>query len=121
MAPSGLRNWSLTFTYLLLSSLAVYYMHVIPQKEFGVSEYMETVIKTGRFPNGVALRRQHTGIAAVDLGLSYFMTAFIYGSSGWDPAFQLQQLYFLSSFFAVISLWEVEACRSRSGRTMGSL
>ncbi len=121
MAPSSLRTWSMTFTYVTLAALALYGMRIMPQAEFGIDKYMETVTKAGVFPNGVPLRQKYTAIPAVDFGLSFLVAAFIDGASGWDSAFQLQQIYFLFSFFAVISIWEVEACRTRSGLAMGSL
>ena len=121
MASSPVRTWSLITFYLTLTCLGIYGMRVMPVTQLGIDKYMDNVVITGKFPNGVPLRNRYTGISAVDAGLTYFMVAFLDGSSGWDKDFKFQQSYFLISFYGILSIYEVEASRSRSGLALGRL
>ncbi|RYC61703.1 hypothetical protein CHU98_g4500, partial [Xylaria longipes] len=65
------------------------------------------------YPNGMPMRTRYTGIEAIDNGLLFLVAAFVAGPLAWDEGVRLHQLHFLVQFFAVIAVWNVEACRAR--------
>ncbi|KAI0438141.1 hypothetical protein F4803DRAFT_536052 [Xylaria telfairii] len=65
------------------------------------------------YPNGMPMRTHYTGIEAIDNGLLFLVAAFVAGPLAWDEGVRLHQLHFLVQFFAVIAVWNVEACRAR--------
>jgi hypothetical protein len=67
------------------------------------------------------MRRYYTGVAAIDALLSVLVTAFIAGPAGWNRGIQVQQAYFLISFFPVIATWSIESVRKRTGWALISL
>ncbi|KAI0152893.1 hypothetical protein GGR57DRAFT_161649 [Xylariaceae sp. FL1272] len=76
-------------------------------------------IENGKYHNGVPLREVYTGIEALDL-FRYLVAAFIAGPLAWDEGVRVQQLHFLVQFFAVVCLWNIEACRSRNAKRIFS-
>jgi hypothetical protein len=83
-----------------------------------IGERMEAVVTSSIFSdNGFQLQESYTGIAPLDAGLRVLVSAFLPGVAGWDKGFQIQQFYFLVSFFAIISIWSVEAGRGGRGRS----
>jgi hypothetical protein len=83
---------------------------------------MEAVVNSLQFAdNKHRLRTDYTGIASVDFGLRYLVAAFLPGAAGWDRGFQIQQIYFLVSFFSIVALWSVEAGRRRNAWAWTSL
>jgi hypothetical protein len=73
------------------------------------------------YPTGTAMRTRYTGIEVVDSGLLFLVAAFAAGPLGWDEGVRVQQLHFLVQFFAVIAVWNVEACRDRNSWKLISL
>jgi hypothetical protein len=120
-ASFSTRNWSMTIFYIILIAAATYLMRIYSNTHLSVGDYMENTVSKGAFPNGIPLSSKFTGIQGLDFAMGFLIVAFIDGSAGWDPAIQLQQIHFLFSYFAVISIMEIEACRRRSGWTIGSL
>ncbi|KIX06405.1 uncharacterized protein Z518_04381 [Rhinocladiella mackenziei CBS 650.93] len=107
-------GWLIAGIFLLLSLLATYLLRVMPITS-GVSEKMEYIAKTARFPEqGIPLRTTYTRIPPLDKGLSFLVAAFLHGAAGWDRGFYVLQVYFLISFFPVIAIWTVESCRRRN-------
>lgn len=113
------RGWPGYFAALFFASLSILaaYGMRFGQAASAVSEPMEAVANSLTFPdNKVRLREKYTGIAPLDYGLRFLVAAFLPGVAGWDKGFQLQQIYFLFSFFPIISTWSVEA--GRKGNTL---
>lgn len=113
--PRGPTGVLFTLLFLFLSLLATYSMRLsLPVT--AVSLPLETAVRTLRFPStNFPLRERYTGILPLDFGLRFLVTAFLPGVGGWDPKFQIQQLYFLLSFWPVIAIWSIEAGR-RGGK-----
>ncbi|KAI8625687.1 hypothetical protein F5Y19DRAFT_466897 [Xylariaceae sp. FL1651] len=70
-------------------------------------------LEVGKYVNGQPIRTRYTGVAALDF-IYFLVPAFIAGPLGWDEGVRVQQLHFLVQFFAVVSVWNVEACRGRN-------
>lgn len=85
-----------------------------------VGDPLEAVVTSRKFSNGFPLRESFTAFAPLDIGISYLVAAFLPGVAGWDEAFRLQQIYFLISFFPIISIWSVEAGRKRNFKAVTS-
>ena len=118
------RGWTGRFValfFLLLPLLAVKEMR-LSKSASAVSEAVEVVVNSLKFPdNNYRLRENYTGIAPLDSGLRFLVVAFLPGVAGWDKGFQIQQIYFLFSFFPIISIWSIEAGRKRSSLALTSL
>ncbi|KAI3326278.1 hypothetical protein HD806DRAFT_532925 [Xylariaceae sp. AK1471] len=80
-------------------------------KDLPVNFVQQVEAKT--YANGLPVRTHYTGITAID-SIYFLVIAFIAGPLGWDEGVRLQQLHFLVQFFAVIAVWNVEACRARN-------
>jgi hypothetical protein len=91
----------------------LYVLRVVPALE-KMPVNFDRIVASGVFENGLPLKRTYTGIALLDFGLSFFVTAFMAGPAGWDDGVRLQQIHFILSFFAVVSIWTVESFRTRN-------
>ena len=109
---------------VLLSLLATWEIRVVPEK-VGLSEAMQAIQSSGGFfettGNQVPLRSRYTGIEAIDVGLGFLVSAFLPAAAGWDRGHQLFQGYFLASFYAIVSVWSVEAGRVKNKGALISL
>lgn len=117
------RGWPGRFAalfFLGLSALAVKEMR-LSTAAAATADPIQAVVNTRKFANGLPLRESFTAFAPLDIGISYLVAAFLPGVAGWDQAFRLQQIYFLFSFFPIISIWSVEAGRKRNFRALTSL
>jgi len=118
------RGWPGRFAalyFLSLSILAAKDMR-LSEVALAVSEPMEAVVNSLTFPdNKYRLQEYYTGIAPLDFGLRFLVAAFLPGVAGWDKGFQIQQIYFLVSFFSIIAIWSVEAGRKRNALALTSL
>lgn len=114
------RGWPGRFAVLFfisLSALAVKEMR-LSDAAAAVNDHMPAVVGSRIFPDKKHhLREHYTGIASLDYGLQFLVAAFLPGAAGWDKGFQIQQIYFLVSFFAIIVTLSVEA--GRKGNTRG--
>ncbi|KAI0096075.1 hypothetical protein GGR51DRAFT_544416 [Nemania sp. FL0031] len=103
--------------YVLIFAVASVYAGWLMRVETGIKgipvNFVEQV-EARVYPNGTPMRTRYTGIEAVDSGLLFLVAAFIAGPLGWDEGVRVQQLHFLVQFFAVIAVWNVEACRGRN-------
>lgn len=73
------------------------------------------------YANGMPMRTRYTGVEAVDSGLLFLVAAFAAGPLAWDEGVRVHQLHFLVQFFAVIAVWNIEACRARNSWKLISL
>jgi hypothetical protein len=112
-----LRGWPGRFAaifFLSLSILAAKEMR-LSEAASAISEPNEAVVNSLAFPdNKYRLQKTYVGIAPLDFGLRFLVVAFLPGVAGWDRGFQIQQMYFLVSFFPIIAIWSVEAGRKRN-------
>ena len=69
------------------------------------------VFEKKQLTDGSPLRTWYTGITPLDAFLSMLVAAFMPAVAGWEPEIRLQQIYFLTQWFAVCSVWTVEAHR----------
>ncbi len=112
-------------SYTALSLVAVYAIRIAAVQS-GVAEKMELIRTAGVFSeypldrrapfaeHPMPLRTTYTGIAPLDQGFTFLVSAFMNGVAGWDEAFFVFTIYFLVSFFAIITIWSLEACRERN-------
>ncbi|ETI28353.1 hypothetical protein G647_00802 [Cladophialophora carrionii CBS 160.54] len=120
-APPARRNGTgilFALIFAILSVCAVYALR-IASVQSGIADKMERITTTHRFlEHPLSLRTTYTGIAPVDQGLTFLVTAFMNAASGWDAGFFVFLGYFLVSFFAILTVWAVESCRERNGRAL---
>lgn len=110
------RGWPRRFGGLFFASLSI-----LAAKEMWVGEAasqvskpLEDIFNSRFFPDTkYALRDRYTG-TPLDMVLSYLVAVFLPGTAGWDKGSQIQQIYFLISFFSIIGTWSVEAGRRRN-------
>ncbi|OAL40095.1 hypothetical protein AYO20_00513 [Fonsecaea nubica] len=101
--------------FVALSLLAVYMLRVASIMS-GVADKMEYITTNSQFTeHSMELRTTYTGIAPLDKGLSFLVAAFMNGAAGWDRGFLVFMMYFLFSFFPIVSIWAIESCRERNG------
>jgi hypothetical protein len=81
----------------------------------------QAVIETARLEDGTPLKTRYTGIPVVDSVLLLLVAAFSAGALGLDDGVRLQQIHFLVSFFSVVCIFNVEACRKRNAKSAISL
>lgn len=108
-------NFLFVVSFILLSAAGLYCMRINTALE-RVPVNFDQIVETGRFENGTPLKRTYTGIEKLDFVLSFLVTAFLAGPAGWDDGVRLQQIHFLVSFFSVVCIFNVEACRTRNRR-----
>lgn len=118
------RGWfgpTAVVCFVALSTLAMNEMRIRPHFS-SFPEKFEAVVNSLRYPDhaGVSIRGQYTGVASIDHGLQFLVAAFLPGAAGFKDEFQILQVYFLFSFFALISLYSVEAGRRGNKRTLTS-
>ena len=117
----GLPGFLAALFFLTLSVLALKEMRLSTTAS-AVSAPLEGVVNSLTFSHTkYRLREKYTGIEPLDLGLRYLVAAFLPGVAGWDKGFQIQQIYFLVSFFPIIAIMSVEAGRKRSDGSWTSL
>jgi hypothetical protein len=108
--------------YSVLSAIGVYFLRIDSASSI-VPDAMQAVKEAGHwrgFGHDVPVRSHYTGIWWLDFGLTFLVVAFMPGAGALDTGFWIQQLYFLVSFFAVISIWTVEACRDGNRKRITS-
>lgn len=122
--------FALVFT--VLSLVAVYALRIAAVQS-GVSEKLELITTTKVFSENplsrhgplaehpMPLRTTYTGIAPLDKGLSFLVAAFMNGAAGWRDSFFVFMIYFLVSFFAIITIWAIESCRERNNGALTRL
>lgn len=106
-------NAALIAAFLALSAAGAWSMRIniaINKVPVGFKD----VIASGVLPNGTPVKKRFTGIAPLDGILSFLVTAFIYGPTGWNEQFFWQQLHFLVQITPMIAVFNVEACRERN-------
>lgn len=111
--------------FLALSGAAAYYMR-FGEASQAAGKYFEAVMEPGdyKWPEAeIILRRQYTGISALDFGLSFLVSAFFPGvrGAGMNASFEQQQPYFLMAFGPILAVMSVEAGRTRNYLTVMSL
>jgi len=72
------------------------------------------VAQAGVHPNGTPVKKDYTGLALIDEGLSFLVTVFLSGPAGWNETFYWQQFHFLIQITGLIAIMNVEACRERN-------
>lgn len=115
--PTSSRGWISAFAtifFISLSVLAVKEMH-LSKPAVAVREPIQAIISSLYFPDqGTSLRETYTGIPYLDLVFRNIVAAFLPGVAGWDSSFQIQQIYFLFSFFPVVTIMAIEAGRKNA-------
>ncbi|KAI0868939.1 hypothetical protein GGS24DRAFT_494166 [Hypoxylon argillaceum] len=103
--------------YVLIFAVASVYAGWLMRIETGIKgipvNFVEQV-EARTYPNGMPMRTHYTGIEVIDSSLLFLVAAFLAGPLAWDEGVRVQQLHFLVQFFAVIAVWNVEACRTRN-------
>lgn len=113
-AKAAARPYNALYVLLFAaaSALAAWLMRI----ETGIKgipvDFVEQV-EARVYPNGEPMRTRYTGIELLDSALLFLVAAFAAGPLNWDEGVRLHQLHFLVQFFAVIAVWNVEACRAR--------
>lgn len=118
------RRWLVNTAYItfsVLSAIALYEMRIKPGS-YGFDTRFEAIVKARAFseaPN-LIIRENYTGISSIDYGLSFLVAAFLPGVAGFSREFQVQQIYFLFSFFPLITIYNIEAGRNSLKGTLAS-
>lgn len=100
--------------FFISSVLAVYALHIV-SAQTGISDKMDKIIATHRYSEHILpLRTTYTGLTPIDGLLSFLVAAFMNAVSGWDPGFWVFLIYFLISYFSIVTAWAVESCRERN-------
>ncbi|KAL7623235.1 hypothetical protein AAE478_006916 [Parahypoxylon ruwenzoriense] len=73
-----------------------------------------SAVEDARFADGTPLETWYTGLAALDGAAKFLVAAFLAGPARWDAGVHAQQSHFLVNWFAVLCVWNVEACRRRN-------
>lgn len=102
--------------YAILACIGLYYIRIDSSNTI-VPIALQSISTSGtwkEYGHDLPVRLQYTGIKWLDFGLAFVVTAFLPGAGSLDAGFWIQQLYFLINFFAVVSLWTIEASRRRN-------
>ena len=114
----GWKGYVATGFFITMSLIALKEMR-LSDVAMSVSKPMEDVTTTLKFPDhDQTLRTKYTGIASVDYGLGFLVAAFLPGASGWNLNAFVQQIYFLASFFPIISISSIEAGRKGNASSL---
>jgi hypothetical protein len=106
-------NLVVALVFALFAAAGTWFMRVQTAIE-GIPVDFVVPVETGFFENGTPLRKTYIGVEAFDIAMSYLVAAFLSGPAGWDEGIRLQQIHFLVNFFAIVCIWNVEACRKRN-------
>ncbi|KAH4127099.1 hypothetical protein HBH68_065640 [Parastagonospora nodorum] len=114
-SPAGARpcNTLLLITFALLSAAGAWFMRVSLILYDAPKDFLE-VVQAGVYPNGTPIKKDYTGLAPLDEGLSFLVAAFLPGAAGWNETFYWQQFHFLIQITGLIAIMNVEACRERN-------
>ncbi|TVY36536.1 FAD-dependent monooxygenase [Lachnellula subtilissima] len=114
-APRGSKKWYLIGFYLLVAGL-VHYGMWIWSAHYGLGDHLGTIVTTGKFSYdpSFSLKRNYTGIKSLDNYLVFLAAAYMPGLKGWDQNFGTLQMYFLGMLVQPITVWSVEAYRTRN-------
>lgn len=118
----GTKEWAFIGFYLLVAAL-VYYGMWVRSAHYGLSDHLESILKTGRFTDDPSfpLKRKYVGIRVIDDYLVFLAAVYMPGLRNWDPNFGMLQMYFLGMLVQPITVWSVEAYRNRNMLTPVSL
>ncbi|KAF8151870.1 hypothetical protein K438DRAFT_1623671 [Mycena galopus ATCC 62051] len=106
----------LSLIFATLSFSGLWFMRIEPALN-DVPIRFQAVVETARLEDGTPLKTRYTGIPVVDSVLLWLVAAFSAGALGLDDGVRLQQIHFLVSFFSVVCIFNVEACRKRNARS----
>ncbi|KAI0468085.1 hypothetical protein F4859DRAFT_491537 [Xylaria cf. heliscus] len=112
--PNTTRPYNALFVTLfaIFAAGAAWLMRIETQMK-GLPVNFNDNVMAKVYPNGMPMRTHYTGIEAVDTGLLFLVAAFVAGPLAWDEGVRLHQMHFLVQFFAVVAVWNIEACRAR--------
>lgn len=99
--------------FALFSFAGLYFMR-IESAIHGVPVNFDKICLSGKWDDGTPLKQSYTGVRAIDFVFTWLVPAFLTGPAGWDEGIRLQQIHFLVNFFAVVSVWNIEAARGRN-------
>jgi hypothetical protein len=112
--PTSSRSWPAILIFLSLSVFGLKEMH-LSKPAVAVRQPLQAVVESLVFPDQeIELRETYTGIPALDLVFRKLAAVFLPGVAGWDKSLQIQQIYFLFSFFPIVAVLSVEAGRKNA-------
>lgn len=112
LRPRGFTT-ALVLIFALFSAAGFYFMR-IENAINGVPIDFDRICMSGKWNDGTPIKQSYTGLRAIDVIFTWLVPAFITGPAGWDEGIRLQQIHFLVNFFAVVSIWNIEAARKRN-------
>lgn len=113
LVPRGSFTSIAAINFFVFSSTALYAIAYAPSP-YEFSDRFAAVVDSATLPDGfgVSLRTKYTGVEAIDYPLRFLVTAFLPGIAGLVKEAQIQQAYFLVSFFPMITIYTIEAGRN---------
>jgi hypothetical protein len=103
-----------TLGFVAITGFSLWTMRIRTAMEGCPIDFNQDVFEKKRLADGSPLKTTYTWISPVDYLVSMLVAAFVPGSAGWLPAFQLQQIYFLAQFSAVVAIMTVESHRVKN-------
>jgi hypothetical protein len=118
----GAFGWFIAATLLGFSLVALCAIR-LSANSYNIGDDFEKIAASRRFlDRDMAMVDVFTGIKPVDDFIrAPLVAAFMAGPAGWNKGYQAQMFYFLISFWSVLCVWTVEACRQRNKGTIISL
>jgi hypothetical protein len=123
-APSSRGIYgSLQILFYLACAAGGYYGMWIRPKSYGLMDALDVVMDSGVFPydTDASLKRNFTGIGALDSLLTVLSAVFTPGFAAYDKQFGTLALYFLGMITQPLSIWLIEACRKRNDMNLLAL
>lgn len=122
VVPGTTRPYNALFVAIFaVASVAAGWLMRVETGIKGIPVDFVEQVQARTYANGMPMRTRYTGIEAVDSAMLFLVAAFAAGPLVWDEGVRLHQLHFLVQFFAVIAVWNVEACRARNSWRLISL
>lgn len=117
---STTQRRALYTAYTVIAGFGGYFVRGLAPPLWFLAGELENIGQSGSLHPGTAipLRKDYTGVAAVDEFVAFFVAAFFPMSSGLNSGMHLQLLYFLLNFTPVVAIMAIESARQRNSQAL---